>query len=91
MWHYALKHNAESQPPLSNELLNANSGKNLPAECHKLRGCFKPVALHGAHLSAECCIRVKSSPRHFTSRVPLFETSYLFAARLLEYKTRRIV
>jgi hypothetical protein len=47
----------------------------------------------GAHLSAERGIRLKSSPRHFTSRIPLFEVSYIFAARLLEYKipTWRIV
>jgi hypothetical protein len=46
-----------------------------------------------APLSAECGIRLKSSQRHFTSRIPLFEVSYIFAARLLAYKlpTRRIV
>jgi hypothetical protein len=45
------------------------------------------------HLSAELGKRLNSSSRHFTSGVPLFEASYLFAARLLEYKipTRRIV
>jgi hypothetical protein len=55
------------------------------ADCHNPR--------HTVHLSAELGKRLNSSSRHFTSRVPLFEASYLFAARLLEYKipTRRIV
>jgi hypothetical protein len=49
--------------------------------------------IRGTHLSAELGKRLNSSSRHFTSRVPLFEASSLFAARLLEYKisTRRIV
>jgi hypothetical protein len=33
-------------------------------------------------LSVEFSKRVKSSPRHFTSRDPLFERSYIFEARL---------
>jgi hypothetical protein len=51
------------------------------------------ATIRGTHLSAELGKRLNSSSRHFTSRVPLFEASYLFAARLLEYKilTRRIV
>jgi hypothetical protein len=51
------------------------------------------LAQSGTHLSAELGKRMNSSSRHFTSRVPLFEVSYLFAARLLEYKipTRWIV
>jgi hypothetical protein len=30
---------------------------------------------------------VESSPRHFTSRGPLFEASYIFDARLYKFKT----
>jgi hypothetical protein len=39
------------------------------------------------NLSAEFSNRVESSPRHFTSRGPLFELSYIFDARLLKCKT----
>jgi hypothetical protein len=48
---------------------------------------------HTRSWSAEQSKRLNSSSRHFTSRVPLFEASYLFSARLLENKipTRRIV
>jgi hypothetical protein len=51
------------------------------------------ATIRGTHLSAELSKRLNSSSRHFTSRVPLFEASYLFTARLLEYKipTRQIV
>jgi hypothetical protein len=59
LWYSALKHTAECQPPLSNELWKANFLVNLPAECHRLgssalklsaechkpRGRFKPMAL----------------------------------------------
>jgi hypothetical protein len=47
----------------------------------------------GTHLSGELSKRLNSSSRHFTSRFPLFEVSYLFAAQLFENKipTRRIV
>jgi hypothetical protein len=38
------------------------------------------------HLSAELGKRLNSSYRNFPSRVPLFEASNHFAARLLEYK-----
>jgi hypothetical protein len=38
-------------------------------------------------LSAEFSKRVKSSSRHFTLRGPLFEMSYLFKARLYQFKT----
>jgi hypothetical protein len=46
-----------------------------------------------AHMSVELGKRPNSSSRHFTLRAPLFEASYLFAARLLECKipTRQIV
>jgi hypothetical protein len=63
-------------------------------------GQVNPVAIRSqihtsvAHLSAECGIIPKSSPRHFTSRITLLViVSYIFAARLLEYKipTPRIV
>jgi hypothetical protein len=49
--------------------------------------------IRGTHLSAELGKRRNSSSRHFTSRVSLFEASYLCAARLFEYKipTRQIV
>jgi hypothetical protein len=56
----------------------------------KRRGLPQSVA----HIWAqELGKRLNSSSRHFTSGVPLFEASYLFAARLLEYKipTSRIV
>jgi hypothetical protein len=46
------------------------------------------ATIRGTHLSVECGIRLKSRPRHFTSRIPLFEVSYFFAARLLQYKIR---
>jgi hypothetical protein len=51
------------------------------------------VAILRLNLSTELSKRLSSSSRHFTSRVPLFEASSLFAARLLEYKipTHRIV
>jgi hypothetical protein len=39
------------------------------------------------NLSAEFSNRVKSSPRHFTSRGPLFELSYIFDERLYKFKT----
>jgi hypothetical protein len=55
------------------------------------------VAIRGHHtavcygsvkdLSAEFSKRVKSSSRHFTSRGRLFEMSYLFKARLYQFKT----
>jgi hypothetical protein len=46
-----------------------------------------------SNLSAELGKRLNSNSRHFTSRVPLFEASYLLAARLLEYKipTQQVV
>jgi hypothetical protein len=46
-----------------------------------------------SHSVAHICGRNVPSPRHFTLRVPQFEVSYLFAARLVEYKIhmRRIV
>jgi hypothetical protein len=58
--------------------------------CGNLRDGY---SILGTHLSVELGKRLNSSYRHFTSRVPLFEASYLFAVRLLEYKipTRRIV
>jgi hypothetical protein len=39
------------------------------------------------NFSAEFSNRVEFSPRHFTSRGPLFELSYIFDARLLKCKT----
>jgi hypothetical protein len=55
------------------------------------------VAIRGHHtsvchrrvkdLSAEFSKRVKSSSRHFTLRSHLFEMSYLFKARLYQFKT----
>jgi hypothetical protein len=44
--------------------------------------CGKPW-----HSSAEVSKRVKSSPRHFTSRDCLFEILYLFKAWLYQFKT----
>jgi hypothetical protein len=45
------------------------------------------------NLSADFSKTVESSPRHFTSRGPLFEASYIFDAQLYKFKTntRRIV
>jgi hypothetical protein len=45
------------------------------------------------NLSADFSKTVKSSTRHFTSRGPLFEASYIFDVRLYKFKTntRRIV
>jgi hypothetical protein len=40
------------------------------------------VTIHGVHLSAELSKTLNSISCHFTSRFPLFEASYLFAARL---------
>jgi hypothetical protein len=40
------------------------------------------ATIRGTHLSAELGKRLNSSSRHFKSRVPLFEASYLFAARV---------
>jgi hypothetical protein len=106
-WHSALKHTAECQPPLANILRNANSlvefDRGMPqtdgstlkysAERHKPRDRLKPLSFRGTHLSSELGKRLNSSSRHFTSRAPLFEASYLVAAWLLEYKlpTQRIV
>jgi hypothetical protein len=66
--------------------------------CGNPRGGYSILGIprcksRSTHLSAELGKRLNSSSRHFTSRVPLFEVSCLFAARLLEYKipTRRIV
>jgi hypothetical protein len=39
------------------------------------------------NLSAEFSNRVESSSRHFTSRGPLFELSYIFEERLYKFKT----
>jgi hypothetical protein len=73
------------------------------------RGKVKPVAIRSQIHTSVCgnprdgcsilgnprskCRGLPQSAAHFTSRVPLFEAAYLFAARLLEYKipTRRIV
>jgi hypothetical protein len=44
------------------------------------------ATIRSTHLSAELSKRLNSGSSHFTSRVPLFEVSYLFAARPLEYK-----
>jgi hypothetical protein len=65
---------------------------NFTAECQGLKTVARFVAFRG-NLSAEIGKRLNSSSRYFTSRAPLFEASYLFAARLLEYKipTRWIV
>jgi hypothetical protein len=51
------------------------------------------ATIRGTHLNAELSKRLNASSCQFTSRVPLFEVSYLFAVRLLEYKipTQRIV
>jgi hypothetical protein len=78
-WQTALKWTVDCQVPRSG-----------------FRGQVKPVAirvLNATHLSAELSKKLNSCSRHFTSRAPLFEASYLFTARLLEYKipTRRIV
>jgi hypothetical protein len=43
------------------------------------------ATIRGTHLSAELGKRLNSSSGHFTSRAPLFEASYLFAARLSNY------
>jgi hypothetical protein len=39
------------------------------------------------NLSADFSKKVESSPRHFTSRGPLFEALYIFDARLYKFKT----
>jgi hypothetical protein len=39
------------------------------------------------NLSAEFSNRVESIPRHFTSKGPLFELSYIFEERLYKFKT----
>jgi hypothetical protein len=63
--------------------------------CGNPRAMSQIATIRGTHLSAKLRKRLNSSSGHFTStsRVHLFEASYLFAARLLEYKipTRRIV
>jgi hypothetical protein len=44
------------------------------------------ATIRGTHLSAEFSKRMNSSSRHFTSRVPLFEASYLFARNFCSIK-----
>jgi hypothetical protein len=60
-----------------------------------IRGNPRIATIRCICLSTELSKGLNSSSRHFTSRVSLFEASYLFAALLLEYPykilTRRIV
>jgi hypothetical protein len=102
LWHSVLDHTSQCQPPISNELWNANSVVKIAFGMPQTKWLRSKIvhgmpradslslwpsgALQCTHLRVECGIRLKSSPSHFTSRVPLFEASYLFAARLLEYK-----
>jgi hypothetical protein len=98
-WQTALKWTADCQVPRSDcqEYMRSSQACGNSRDGYSILGnpqskC-RIVAIRGAHLSAECGIRLKSSPRYFTSRIPLFKVSNIFAARLLEYKipTRRIV
>jgi hypothetical protein len=53
-----------------------------------IRGVHAEVCQHSVtNLSAEFSNRMESSPRHFTSRGPLFELSYIFEERLYKFKT----
>jgi hypothetical protein len=50
-----------------------------------IRGAHTAVCQHRVkNLSAEFINRVRSSPRHFTSRGHLFEASYIFDAQFLQ-------
>jgi hypothetical protein len=99
-WQTALKWTADCQVPCSvccGQVKSVAIRSQIHTSvCGNPRdGYFVPriATIRGTHLCAELGKRLNSSSRHFTSRVPLFEASYLFAARLLEYKipTKRIV
>jgi hypothetical protein len=92
-WQTALKWTAECQVPRSGccgqvKLLSGAIRATVilflairvlnAADCHNPRHTFERGTWQEK--------RLNSSSRHFTSRVPLFEASYLIAARLLEYK-----
>jgi hypothetical protein len=83
-WHSALK--------LSHLTLVAV--RSVPIFASAIRGVNTAISFDSVtNLSADFCKTVESSPRHFTSRGPLFEASYIFDGRLYKFKTstRRIV
>jgi hypothetical protein len=85
LWHSALKCTTECQPPISNELRNANFAVKFACGMPQNRAAVLDL-WHSAVYTFESECRGKSNPCHFTSRVPLFKASYLFDTRLLENK-----
>jgi hypothetical protein len=68
--------------------------RSAPIFALAIRGVNTAISFDSVtNLRADFSKTVKSSLRHFTSRGPLFEASYIFDARLYKFKTniRRIV
>jgi hypothetical protein len=96
-WQSALNSTADCQPPLSGSNLWQSALKCRLQTLAISSTAIFVVAIRGHHtavchsrvkdLSAEFSNRVKYSSSHFTSRGRLFEMSYLFKARLYQFKT----
>jgi hypothetical protein len=68
--------------------------RSAPIFALAIRGVNTAISFDSVtNLSVDFSKTVESSPRHFTSRGPLFEASYIFDERLYKSKTnmRRIV
>jgi hypothetical protein len=89
LWHSAVKFTTE----LAFRSILASGGWHSAVHLRAVCQDVIPVVAIRGQMTAELGKLPNSSTRHFSSRVPLFEASYLFAVRLLEYKipTRRIV